>query len=213
MAEIILPNQPPNMILCSTVPLKTCAEIIAGIHFREVEKTDLTSPYREIQIKHIAPDQPISLAQLNQINLRNRPSEQIIKSGDVLFIARGIRKIALPFFDPPENLVVGSAIFILRVHLELIDPAYLAWYINQSPAQNYIARRSKGSNIKVISKRELSRLPIHLPSLAQQQLLVQVHHLRLAEQRLVREIEVQQNLLLDTLLLRSLQDSFESPSI
>lgn len=195
--------------LASAFRLRDCAEIIVGLEYEALLKTDRPSPYRELQIKHIAPDQPVNFDSLSPIKLKRAPGAQMVQAGDVLFTARNQRKIALPVLAVPENIVVRSSIFILRVIAQQIAPEYLAWYLNHPTVQSYLAQQAKGSNVAVISRVEAAHIPILLPSLAQQKAIVRVHKLRLKEARILHELEAQKNLLLDTLLFQRLSKSTE----
>lgn len=190
--------------LRSQTRLQDCARIIVGLEYEELIKTDQPGPYRELQIKHLAPDQPVPFEILPPIHLKRDPITQIVRNGDVLFTARNQRKIAVPVLSVPKNIVVRSSIYILRVDPQRLDPEYLAWYLNQPRLQSYLEQRAKGSNVAVISRIEAARIPVLLPSLAQQKAFVRVHQLRLAETRLQQELEAQQNRLLDMLLFQRL---------
>jgi restriction endonuclease S subunit len=86
----------------------------------------------------------------------------------------------------------------------MVNPEFLAWYLNHPTLQSYLDQQAKGSNVRVISRVEAARIPVLLPALAQQKAIVQLHQLRLTETRLLHDLETQKNLLLDTMLWQRL---------
>ena len=169
--------------------LEHIADVVAGIHPREFIKSEAPGPYIEIQIKHLIEGQKVAFDSLHPISLRQVRDEQLVKSGDILFIGRGDRKVAILVENAPPNVIVGAQIFIIRVHSQAIDPGYLAWFLNQNPAQTYVETYSKGVEIKNLGKAELQKMPIFYPTIEKQRLLVEAYQLRLEEEYLIDSIE------------------------
>lgn len=185
-------------------PLKDFASVEQGFQFREMVRDDPSGEIKLIQIKNVLPDVPIRYETLIKIYLKKLKESQLVKNGDVLFISRAERKIAVALTKPPNNVTVGAQFFIIRVLDERLEPEYLAWYINQTPAQEYIEKHSKGSNVQIINKHDTLHLPVIVPPKEKQQLIVQVHKLREREARLVHEIEECRRQRAEAILLASI---------
>jgi restriction endonuclease S subunit len=85
-----------------------------------------------------------------------------------------------------------------------IDPTYLAWFINQKPAQEYLEEHSKGTNVRIITKEALGGLVVTVPPLAVQQKIAGVYRLSQRDMKLFAEIQAKRIQLVETALLKTL---------
>ncbi|HUF37488.1 MAG TPA: restriction endonuclease subunit S [Anaerolineales bacterium] len=94
------------------------------------------------------------------------PETYLLHAGDILIQARGQSHLAYLVDTPLENTVASSTFYVLRTlaHAPLI-PAYLAWWLNQPPAQAFFEREQGLSTVPFISKSTLEQTPVRLPSL------------------------------------------------
>ena len=87
-------------------------------------------------------------------------------------------------------MVCSPHFFVLRViNPESLLPEFLAWLINQKPAQEYLQQAATGSHILNITRGAIENLPVAIPPLEMQRSLV-----ALAEQAR-RERELMQALI------------------
>jgi restriction endonuclease S subunit len=68
----------------------------------------------------------------------------------------------------PFPAVCSPHFFVLRIRGGAVEPRFLAWQINQAPAQEYLQREATGSHILNIRREVVERLEIAIPSLARQ---------------------------------------------
>ncbi|MHB2027022.1 MAG: restriction endonuclease subunit S [Elusimicrobiota bacterium] len=119
-----------------------------------------------------------------------------VDQGDVLFLSRGQRSIAVAIPDPLQETIAAYYFYILRPDRSRILPEYLAWFINQPSAQVYLETNRMGSHIKMVPKPALEQLEIALPSIATQGSIVQLEKLRQAEEHaMVRLIKARKKLI------------------
>jgi len=52
-------------------------------------------------------------------------------------------------------------------------PEFLAWQLNQAPAQQYFKKAAEGSSVVVIKKAQLESMEIACPPLAEQKKIIQ----------------------------------------
>lgn len=72
-----------------------------------------------------------------------------------------------------EGLAFSSSMAVIRPDCTKILPQYLTYYLNSSIPQNFFQQREEGSGIPIIKLADLKELKIHLPSLKQQEKIVQ----------------------------------------
>ena len=184
--------------------LKDIAAIRSGYLFRGKIEPDASGRYQVIQIGDITPDARLSAKPLVRVSLPDVKSTQILEKGDVLFISRGPRKQAVAITDRMENAIATSQFFILRL-AETVLPEYLAWYINQRPAQRYIEEHSTGTSVTLINLEALKTLPVETPPIETQARIAQIHQLSLREKELVEAIQNRRRALIEMTLLRAIQ--------
>ena len=99
----------------------------------------------------------------------------LVRSGDVLFRSRGERNLAVALGrDFGEPAVALSPIIVIRPRVGLMAPDYLAWAINQPPAQRYFDRTARGTRLRMVPKSSLDGLEIDVPDLETQHRIVAI---------------------------------------
>ena len=91
--------------------------------------------------------------------------------------------------------------FIISVKKADVLPGYLAWYLNQRPAQIYFDRNAGGTRIQVINKQLLSELEVVVPDLKTQEKIAKIYELHQREQDLVEAIKERKHTLILAQLL------------
>ncbi len=187
-----------------TVLLKELADTRLGYPFRGSIEEDPDGDVAVVNIKNAGPDTGVDWPALIKTKLAGRKAPDWLERGDVLFSARGARNIAVFLDDVPVKAVCAPQFFLLRTKQKEVLPGYLAWYINQAPAQRYIAQLNEGTGVKSVRRPLLESIPIPLPSLERQQLLVKLSNAVRREKqlhaKLVRNREMQLRLVADELM-------------
>lgn len=128
-----------------------------------------------------------------------------LESGDVLFISKGANNHAITYDLELPRAVASAIFFVLRLNKKIaFNPYYLAWYINQVPAQQYISSRMAGTHIPNVNVDTIRSLPIQLPSLRTQDSIAAIYRLHHTEQVLQKEIAENRSTLIRTLLKPSI---------
>jgi restriction endonuclease S subunit len=181
--------------------LNDVATIRSGYLFRESIKTDASGKYRVVQVGDVTPDTGFLDSSLLRVSLPDVKRNQILETGDVLFISRGPRKQAIAITRPIENTIATSQFFVLRPD-ERVSPEFLAWYINQRPAQRYIDDHSNGTSASLINLEAMKGLPIEVPPVETQARITKIHQLSLREKELMEAIQNKRRALIETTLLK-----------
>jgi restriction endonuclease S subunit len=184
--------------------LKDMVTIRSGRLFRGKIEPDPTGDYQVIQIGDIDVDRKLSYQDLTRISLPDIKPSQLVQKGDVLFISRGMRKHAVAITEELNNVITTSQIFILRPYERLL-PEYLAWYLNQIPAQRYLEEHSSGTNVSLINMEAFGKLPVRTPKLDIQQKIVQIYELSVRERELTELIRRRRCALIEMSLLAAIE--------
>ncbi|MCI0659968.1 MAG: restriction endonuclease subunit S [Acidobacteria bacterium] len=180
--------------------LSDIATIRSGYLFRGKIEANAQGKYRVIQIGDLSISDELSIASLTRIDLHGIKKSQLLVKGDVLFISRGRRKQALAITEELEYAIASSQFFVLHPD-ERALPEYLAWFINQYPAQRYLEKHSTGSNVSLINIRALAGMPVRVPPLEVQRGILEVHRLSLRENELIEQIRNKRRSMIETALL------------
>lgn len=109
---------------------------------------------------------------------------------DVLLMAKGVNNLALAYNpDTYAALIPSTAFLIIKVSGSGVLPAYIAWYINQPGAQQFLKNQAKGSSPPSITVKILAELEICIPDLETQKTILKIHDLRMREKKLKSDIE------------------------
>lgn len=106
----------------------------------------------------------------------------------MIFSTRGVRTYAVALDPPPFPTVCSPHFFVLRPCGPELDPRFLAWQINQAPAQEYLQREATGSHILNIRREVIERLEIVIPSRARQDAIVAFAETVAREKRLLNSL-------------------------
>ena len=128
-----------------------------------------------IQLGDISPDGRINPERLTRVCLGDLPDRYFVSAGDVVFRSRGERNTALALdvrFKEPALAVLP--LFVLRPKVDIVLPEYLAWAINQPPAQRYFDRFARGTGLRMVPRSSLDTLDIDVPDLETQRKIVAI---------------------------------------
>lgn len=164
--------------------LTELCQIQTGLTVRGRLELD-ASGVRAIQIRDLADPPALRSENLSRFALSKVAPRYLVGSGDVLFRSRGERTTAVALDDRlAEPAVAILPLFILRPRRELIAPAYLAWSLNQAPAQRHFDLTAQGQTLRMVSKASLDTLEIDVPDLATQHTIVACDTLAAREREL-----------------------------
>jgi hypothetical protein len=151
---------------------------------------------RAIQLRDIRPLGGLANEHVARYNMEKIPERYWARPGDVLFRSRGDKNTATALggaFQHPA--VVVMPLIILKPNAKQVDPAYLAWSINQPAAQRHFDECARGTGMRMIPVGCLSGLEIPLPDLATQRLIAEVDQLAERERELAVRLAESRQLL------------------
>ncbi len=181
------------------------AEIKSGYLFKKGIKPDKEGDVSVIQLKDVSEQGILNLNRLQLISLDNMGTENFLSVGDVLLKAKTNHPISTVIKEKMRNTIVTAHYFIVSVKQSEILPGYLAWYLNQRPAQIYFDRNSGGTRIQVINKKLLGDLEVVIPALETQARIEQLYGLHQKEQELADRLKAKKHTLVVAQLLEAIK--------
>lgn len=187
--------------------LKTAVDVRAGHPFRGSVPVAEQGNAAVIQMRDISPEGEIAWAGLARTRLPTQRPPDWLADGDVLFAARGARNYAVCLSQVPAATVCAQYFFVLRCRSERLLPEYLAWHINRRPSQRYLRNNAEGTDQLSIRRAVLENMPLAVPDLAQQRLLVALADTAAQERRQLDTLIQNRERLLDALAQQLLSPS------
>jgi hypothetical protein len=186
--------------------IKDFAEIQMGYQFRGKVEPDPMGTHRVIQIRDFDDDLNLRVTGLYAVTPKGDATRYVATEGDVLFLSRGHRNYAIPIRDNLENTIAASYFFILRIKMKKVLPEYLAWYINQAPAQEYLHIMARqGTHMPLIPLSAFSDLEVELPDIATQKAIIEIGKLLEKEKKLMRELQEKRSQFIKSICLKALK--------
>lgn len=190
--------------------LKSLVDVKAGHPFRgSVPLVEAGNAYA-LQMRDLSPRGDITWEGLIRTAVDTAKPVQWLEPGNVVFVARGTRNYAVCIQDVPKPTVCSPNFFLLRIKSPTLLPEFLAWQINRAPAQRYLASNAEGSDQLSIRRPVLEAMPLAVPPLHQQQLIVSLAEAAVHEERQLHALIRNRQQQLDALALALFSN--ESPT-
>lgn len=138
-----------------------------------------------IQLRDISPDGLVDPEHLTRVQLEDLADRYFVRAGDVVFRSRGERNTAFALDERlREPALAVLPLMVLRPKRDVVTPKYLAWAINQPPAQRHFDVAARGTNIRMIPRSSLDDLELDIPDIETQEKIVSVNALAEREREL-----------------------------
>jgi len=180
------------------------AEIKSGYLFKEGLKSDKEGNVSVVQLKDVNDRGILNTRDLQRISLDKARSGNFLVVGDVLLKAKTNNPVSTVVKEQLLNTIATAHYFIISIKKADVLPGYLAWYLNQRPAQIYFDRNAGGTRIQVINKQLLSELEVVVPDLKIQEKIAKIYELHQREQDLVDAIKEKKHALILAQLLSAI---------
>jgi hypothetical protein len=184
------------------VGLAVVAEVQMGLSFRSRLENALEGNLAVIQMKDLMADNTVSCNTLVRVQQDNVKRHHLVQTGDLIFRSRGRVLTSAILVEQPDQVVVASPLLRVRViRKERLCPKYLNWYISQPKAQEYLRSRQEGTHGGMISKKTLEELPIDIPPLEVQKIILEIAELSVREANLLGALaEKRRHYILDLMM-------------
>lgn len=187
------------------VKVKDIALIQMGYSFRTRLESIDTGTVSVIQMKDLTDRNRVDSNALALVDMENPKVHHLVKPGDLIFRSRGLTTTSAILLDDPGMAVVAAPLLRIRVTSRKIIPEYLNWFINQKPAQNFLASQAKGTAQKMISKETLEDIEVFLPSIGRQKTIIALASLAEEEQYILGKMAEKRKQYVSITLIRLAQ--------
>lgn len=188
------------------VNLADCAAIRQGYQFRSKVRSDPDGTVPIVQMADIVEGRAVNWASLQTVSEDKMKPEHYLKEGDLLFCARGANNYSFVLDQVPcKNPVAVSQFLIVQTNREKLLPEYLAWYLAQKDALDYLKSNTLVSTVPLINKRTLEEMEIPLPPIETQNAIAKVYTLSLREERITRDLLRLKKRMIDAVMMKSLE--------
>lgn len=174
-----------------SVPLSELVIIKAGYPFRSSIRLIPDGKIKAVQAKDIGALGELNTRDLITTDLTGRRKADWLKKGDVLFNSKGHRMLACYINEDMGQTTCSPSLFLMRLkpaYKGKINPAFLAWQLNQEPVQNYFKRSAEGSLQIALRKDVLAATTIVLPCHSEQNTIASLYQAAIKEHQLLQQL-------------------------
>jgi len=170
--------------------LAAVATISAGHPFRgRIDPTE-GAETRVVQMRDTSPS-GVDWTSCARTEVTGRREPDWLRPGDILFPARGNVSQAVLIDERVGSFqaVAAPHFFLLRVSRSDVLPAYLAWWLNQGPAQRHLEQQAQSSTlVRNIARPVLEATPVVLPPLPRQEQIAELANAMQREEELLQRL-------------------------
>lgn len=170
--------------------MKKTLKNISSIQTGLFAKPDSYGELVYLQAKHFDESGHLNTILHQDLKQDNVTEKHLLKDGDVLFAAKGVKNFAAVYESHNLPAVASTSFFVIRLFDKNIMPEFLAWYINHPNSQKFLKAKAIGSSIVSISKTVLEELEISIPDIPAQKAILKITQLRQTEKHLKQQIEM-----------------------
>lgn len=141
-----------------------------GPHIKTMEKGEV----KYLKANHFDEDYRLSDFSNSYTKTEAKLAKFLLNEQDVLLAAKGFRFFAWAYDRSFGDCIASSVFYVIKVDTNLVLARYLALYLNLPRVQHTLKNIGLGVSTPSIPKKELQRLTIDLPSLKEQQRIINV---------------------------------------
>ena len=164
------------------------ASISAGYPFRGRIDQLPGGDVAVIQMRNADPGTGIDWADLSRVELPRASEKAFLRPGDIILSTRGGRNFAYCIDANRGHAVCSPHFFVIRLTRGSVLPEFLAWQINQKPAQNHFAAGATGTHILNLRRAVVEELRVAVPSIAQQHRIVELDEAARTERSVLKRL-------------------------
>lgn len=185
--------------------LKKLARITSGYQTRKGVEECPNGTHCLLQIRDFNKSRTsVRLKDLARISPPGMDSDSHLRTGDVLFLAKGQKNFAWFVGRLPELPVLAASYFFVLRPSPDVDGAYLSWFLNQEDAQRHFARlATTGAHMPIIRRDVLEGLEVPTPDLDTQRKIIELADLAKEQAKLLAELARKKQALATAACLRA----------
>ncbi|MGL4369335.1 MAG: restriction endonuclease subunit S [Spirochaetota bacterium] len=187
------------------IKLSEAAFIRQGYQFRSKIESSPEGEISVVQMADIKSGKTINWDSVQYVSDKQIKPDHYLNPGDIIFCARGLNNYSLVLKeDLRERTVAVSQFLVIDTDKTKLLPSYLAWYLSQNEAIEYLRSNTLMSTVPLINRRTLDEMPIPLPPLEKQNTIANIYELSLREENLIERISSLKAQLLNAIMYTSI---------
>lgn len=192
------------------ITLKSIANIITGHVFRSKIQYTTNGNVNLLNMESVSEPGFINIIEtdVKKVLVEDLKSNEILKSGDILFKAKGLNNTAVLIGNVPDNTTVTASCHIIRVADSNFLPEFVCTWLNSSAAKKHFSKgagQATGVTIASVSKATLESLEIPQLPLKEQKLISKFEKCANEEKKLHLKIAEKKELLNRAIIEKELQ--------
>ena len=167
------------------------ADIRSGHPFRGSIEPDINGDVRVVQVRDTNATGEIIQDEMIKTTLTSKKQPDWLKSGDILFVAKGAKHYSALVEELPKQTVCSPHFFLVRIKpalKALVTPEFICWQLNQLPAQRYFQTTAEGSLYLSVRRQILEYVPITMLQIEKQRQLTAMHRCAVKEQKVLQQL-------------------------
>lgn len=169
---------------------------IAEIQFGSYDKPQEKGSVKYLHAGHFDELYKPTKFEKSFIELDGKNDKFLLQRNDVILAGKGHRTFAWAYTEDMGKAIPSSLFFIIRTNASKVLGSYLAQYINSEKIQYNLKLIGAGATITSIPKKELEEITVVIPTMKEQQKMVEFIDL------LDKDLQLTQNLLEKRLALK-----------
>lgn len=171
--------------------LSDIADIRSGHPFRGSIEPDINGDVHVVQVRNTKATGEIVQDEVITTTLTSKKQPDWLKTGDILFVAKGAKHYSALVEDLPKQTVCSPHFFLVRIKpalKDLVTPEFICWQLNQLPAQRYFQTTAEGSLYLSVRRQILEYVPITMLPIDKQRQLTAMHRCAVKEQKVLQQL-------------------------
>lgn len=171
--------------------LSDIADIRSGHPFRGRIEPDINGDVHVVQVRNTKATGEIVQDEVITTTLTSKKQPDWLKTGDILFVAKGAKHYSALVEDLPKQTVCSPHFFLVRIKpalKDLVTPEFICWQLNQLPAQRYFQTTAEGSLYLSVRRQILEYVPITMLPIDKQRQLTAMHRCAVKEQKVLQQL-------------------------
>jgi hypothetical protein len=171
--------------------LSDIADICSGHPFRGSIEPDINGDVHVVQVRNTKATGEIVRDEVITTTLTSKKQPDWLKSGDILFVAKGAKHYSALVEGLPKQTVCSPHFFLVRIKpalKALVTPEFICWQLNQLPAQRYFQTTAEGSLYLSVRRQTLEYVPITMLPIEKQRQLTAMHRCAVKERKVLQQL-------------------------
>ncbi len=142
----------------------------------------------------------------SKVELVGKNLDHVLEDEDLLLVAKGDKNKVCYYSSTIGKAVASSTFIVLKCNKDIVKPKFLHWLLNSHSVQKRLSKLSKGTHVKSISIKVLSKLEVSIPSLELQEHYIKLNNLIIKERDLHEQLIKHKEHYYNNLLIKKLNE-------